>query len=289
MNVLVTGSTGFVGWRVVSQLLGAGHVPVGVLREAASERQGAASITMDLTEPGCAHTLLEGAQPDAVVNLAAVADIESCVVDPDRARRLNKQWPAELAAACEALGIRLVHVSTDQVFDGTHGAWTETDVVCPLHAYGATKAAGECAVLANSPTAAIVRPGLVTGEAHAGRRSATTQLLGALEVAKAGGDGPVMFTDEIRSPIAVEDLARVLVDVCENDSLSGLFHAGGSEVLTRHALAVREAQQHGFDEGLIRSGLRRSSNLADIRPADLSLDSGRLVAGLGWIPRAVVL
>lgn len=290
MKVLVTGATGFVGARLTEALRAAGHETVGVARSALTG-PGPGTLATDLSVEGEAAQVLERVRPDAVVNLAAIADIQPCTNNPRLAHALNVRLPGELARACHADGVRLVHVSTDQVFDGSHGGWTEDDIAQPLHAYGETKLAGEQVVAAAMPAAAIVRPGLVTGVAHEGRRSATSGLLDALQRAAAGGDRPVFFTDEIRSPIAVEDLVRVLVELCTTPRLSqvaGLLHAGGDEVLTRNQLAQAEAARHGLDAALIGAGTRADSGVAHLRPADLSLDSGRLVTSLGWAPRALV-
>lgn len=280
MHVLVTGSTGFVGSHLVAGLTAGGARVTGAGRSA--------EPPVDLGAPGAAAALLEATRPDAVVNLAAVPDIAPARQHPDCARRLNVELPAELAQACRAAGTRLVHVSTDQVFDGGRGGWREGDPCRPRHVYGETKRAGELALAAAAPDAAILRPGLITGLAPAGRRSSTSGLLAALDRAAAGeGDPPAMFTDEWRSPVCVEDLVRALAELVGRDDLSGPFHCGGERVLTRRELALEEAARHGRDPSLVGSGTREAAGLADERPADLSLDSSRLVAALGWTPRAL--
>jgi len=281
VHVLITGASGFVGHWATQALRTAGHALTRVARGA----EGDGAVRVDLAEPGAITALLRARAPDAVLHLAAVPDIAPCKADPAAARALNADCAAELARAC-ARGPRLVHVSTDQVFDGSRGAWTEADTPRPLHVYGETKRAGERAVLELCPDAAVLRPGLITGDAPGGRRSCSSGLRAALERASAGGERPGLFTDEIRSPIAVVDLARALVTLLERRELTGLFHAGGPEALTRHELALREAEAWGFPASLLRASTRAEAGLQHERPADLSLDSARLVQALGWTPAA---
>ncbi|HZM00030.1 MAG TPA: SDR family oxidoreductase, partial [Planctomycetota bacterium] len=223
MRILVTGSTGFLGTAVVEQALARGHEVIGAAREPRHERDR----PLDLVEAGAVVKLLIAEAPAAVIHCAALADIAPCAALPRLAESVNALAAGELAAACELAGTRLVHVSTDLVFDGSHGGWKETDPTAPLHEYGRSKVQGELAVDERCPPAAIVRPGLLTGKAPPGRRSSSGALLDTL----ARGARPRMFTDEVRSPVAVGDVARALVDLAERPELAGLFHCGGPEPL----------------------------------------------------------
>lgn len=281
VRVLVTGATGFVGRSVCHELAGRGHDVVGAAR-AGGDRN------LDLLADGVIESLLTSVRPGAVVHCAALADIALCRREPARARRLNTEVPGILARGCAARGVRYVHVSTDQVFDGERGLWREQDEAKPLHLYGRTKLAGERAVQSAHPLAAIVRLGLVTGRAPEGRRSSSSSLEQALRLAAAGGGlAPTVFTDEWRSPVAVLDVARALVDLTERDELSGLLHCGGPETLSRHALALREMEALGLPVELVASATRRELGLEHERPADLSLDSRLLAGKLGWTPRTL--
>lgn len=279
MRVLVTGVTGFLGSAVFAELISRGHELTGLSRHPTRDDD----LGLDLCEPGAPGRAIGRTLPEGVVHLAAVPDIAPCREDPARARRLNTEVPGELAAACARAEARLVAVSTDQVFDGSRGGWSEEDEALPLHVYGQTKLAGERAVLAACPAAVVLRPGLVTGRAPAGRRSSTTTLLETLE----RGATPSMFTDESRSPVAVQDVARAIADLLERADVSGLLHCGGPEPLSRYRLARREAERAGLDPDRVGAGTRVAAGLDAERPADLSLNSARLIHLLGWTPRTL--
>jgi len=279
VRVLVTGVTGFLGSAVSAELISRGHDCIGLARHVARDHD----LGLDLCEPDVPRRAIDHARPEGVVHLAAVPDIAPCREDPERARRLNAEVPGELAVACSRLGARMVHVSTDQVFDGSRGGWREDDEAAPLHVYGQTKLAGERAVARACPAAVVLRPGLVTGRAPSGRRSSSSALLETL----ARGTSPGMFTDEVRSPVAAQDVARAIADLLERPESGGLLHCGGPEPLSRYRLARREAERAGFDPDLVGAGTRVAAGLDTERPADLSLDSSRLVDLLGWTPRAL--
>ncbi len=260
MRVLVLGASGFVGVWTCARLRADGH-------EVVEASRSAGDLRVDLATPGAAAEAVTSTAAAAVVVLSAVPDITPCRDDPELARRVNAEAAGEIAEACASTGARLVHVSTDQVFDGTHGGWLEDDEARPLHEYGRTKLAGERAVLAADPRAVVPRLGLVTGRATPGCRSATTGFYAALE----RGDVPTMFTDEVRSPVAVADVALALSDLCSHGDVAGVVHLGGPEALTRHALALREAVQGGYGAEGVGVTTRVAVGLADVRPGNLKL------------------
>jgi dTDP-4-dehydrorhamnose reductase len=288
MRVLLTGASGFLGSALHGELIARGH-------EVSGSRPPGAPRRIDLASPGAGARLVEETAPDALLHAAAMADIGPCAADPALAQRVNADAPAELAAACALRRLRMLHVSTDQVFDGRHGAWREEDEPAPRHDYGASKLAGERGVLAACPDAMVVRLALLTGAAPEGRRSSSSSLLQTL----ARGGRPQLFRDEWRTPLAVLDAARALVDLLERETCwqgasgaplpgcSGrLLHLGGPERLSRLELGRRIAEVAGFAPDLCLASTRAEAGQVE-RPADLSLDSRRCVALLGWTPRVL--
>jgi dTDP-4-dehydrorhamnose reductase len=148
VKLLVTGRTGQVATSLVERAQG--HRDVELL--------AAGRPDVDLTVPGSATALIDAVCPDVVINTAAFTSVDAAEDCPDEAYWINANAAGEIATACESAGARLIHLSTDYVFDGmTDRAYREDDVVSPLGAYGKSKLAGEVAVRLALPGATILR------------------------------------------------------------------------------------------------------------------------------------
>ena len=137
---------------------------------------------------------------------------------------INVEGSAAVAAA--ARGARLVHLSSDIVFDGTRGRYREDDPVAPVHAYGRSKAEAERLVAELHPEAAIVRTSLIYGGAEAGPQERLAR------------EGRRFFVDEIRSPVQVEDLARALLELVPSSTTPARCTSAGADDISRYDLAV---------------------------------------------------
>jgi dTDP-4-dehydrorhamnose reductase len=165
-------------------------------------------------------------QPRLVIHCAAITSVDDAQKNPALARRVNVETTRLLADL--AGGIQFVFFSTDLVFNGHRGDYTETDAVNPLHIYGETKIAGEAIVLAN-PRHLVVRTSINGGESPAGTRGFNEQLRRALQRA---GPGITLFTDEIRSPLPAVETARAVWELSGKNQ-AGIFHVAGAEKLSR--------------------------------------------------------
>lgn len=165
-----------------------------------------------------------------LVNAAAYTDVERAEDDAKTAFRVNEHGARVLAAAARQIGLDFVHVSTDFVFDGTkQGAYVESDEPHPLSVYGASKLAGERAVLGEDPSAIVVRTAWVFGP------GGTNFPLKIIDAARTRPSLKVV-TDEVGSPTYTIDLATAIIDLVDADA-SGLFHVAGTGSCTRYELA----------------------------------------------------
>lgn len=279
VRILILGASGLVGRESVLAARRRGHdvVAIGGTRTPRLPT-GIETLQAELTDDAVIERLILDRFPDAVINAAAIATIADCDRDPDRAERVNAALPRRLAQLCRHVGARLVHLSTDMVFDGEQGRYRSTDLPLPLHLYGQTKLLGEKGVLSEGKThACVLRTTLVSANTLGGDRSLHERLF----LDWKAGKSPALFTEEIRQPVSAANLADVCVELCERDNLSGLFHWASGEALSRHAIGVRIAEYFGLNPHEVV----RASTYADVpglgrRPRDLSFELQPLAAKL---------
>jgi len=165
-------------------------------------------------------------QPQLIIHCAAISSIAEAQKNPALARRVNVEITKILAEL--AAGIPLVFFSTDLIFDGRKGNYTEMDAANPLHIYGETKLAAEKIVLIN-PRHLVVRTTLNAGVSPSGSRAFNEQLRHSLRQA---GQGMTLFTDEFRCPIPAAETARAVWELVEKNC-AGIYHVAGAEKLSR--------------------------------------------------------
>ena len=274
MKILVTGASGLLGLNLSLGMIET-HTIVGVDR---SKLAGTPFelIKADLLEPGACSRLMDEVHPNAIIHTAANANVDACESDPEGARLLNAEFPGQLAELCAKCGVRMVHISTDAVFDGTKdGVYTENDMPNPLGVYAQTKLDGERNVLSANPRATVARVNFF-GWSLSGTRSLSEFFYNNLSAGQPANG----FTDVWFCPMFVGDLADTLVRMVEK-GLSGLCHTVGSEALAKYDFGVRIARRFGFDERLIRPMSVEESGLRARRSHNLRLSVHRLSTDLG--------
>jgi dTDP-4-dehydrorhamnose reductase len=274
MKILITGASGLLGLNLSLMDIGE-HTVVGVDR---GKLVGTPFkiFQADLLDPEAVCCILDTLKPNAVIHTAANANVDSCESDPQSAHRLNAELPGKLAGACAQRRIHLIHISTDAVFDGTKdGLYTESDAPNPLGTYARTKLAGEQAVLAANPQAAVVRVNFF-GWSLSGTRSLSEFFYNKLSA----GQPCNGFTDVYFCPLFVGDLAETLVQMLEK-GFSGLYHVVGSEALSKYDFGQRIARQFGFDSSLVIPKSVEESGLKARRSHNLRLSIHKLSTDLG--------
>lgn len=269
MKVVVTGASGLLGREAALSALRRGHRVIAIGGSAEPRIPGELrTLRMDLTEPAALTALMLEEFPDAVINCAALPTVDGCERNPERALSLNADLPARLAELAFHVGGKLVHVSTDMVFDGRGAPYGHTAATAPLSLYGKTKAAGEAAALkAGREHAAVVRTTLINGNSPDGSRGLHERLFRSMMK----GEVIRLFTDEMRQPVGLTNLADALVELCERRELSGVYHWAGAEALSRHEIGLRLCRHFGLDAAEIAAAESSQAPSDPPRPRDLTL------------------
>ena len=232
----------------------------------------------DFDQPDTITATFDRLHPSLVINAAAWTAVDAAEKEPDAAYRANRDGPATLARLCARDGVPLIHISTDYVFDGTKdGPYTETDPTGPTGVYGASKLAGEQAVLDSGARAAVLRTAWVynaTGKNFVRTMLNVAQKTSTLRV----------VADQHGNPTHAGDLSDAILSVAARmaewaDSYAGVFHAAGTGATTWHAFAqaiFAEAARHGRPEPVVTPITTAEYPTPAKRPANSRLDCSKL-------------
>ena len=260
MDFLVTGANGQLGRAV---LTACGR------RQRTARGCGHAELPVD--DLACVQAVLGAARPRFVLHCGAWTDVDGCEREPERAMRSNATGTANVATVCAGLGIGLVYVSTDFVFDGSRTTpYSVTDQTGPVSQYGLSKLRGETAVLAaGRADFYVLRASWVFGPR--GRNFP----LAILNRARSGQPLAVV-EDELGNPSLTLDLAEAMLDLCEHGAAPGVYHACNEGVVSRWQFAVDLLRLAGL--GQIPVAKTKAATLVRParRPAYSALDCGRL-------------
>ncbi|EHD22416.1 MULTISPECIES: dTDP-4-dehydrorhamnose reductase [Brenneria] len=230
MKVLLTGSKGQLGRCFQDRL------PAGWLLWATD------SDELDITNQEKVLTAVKAFQPDVIINAAAYTAVDKAESEPELASLVNKTGPENLAIAAKEHGTRLIHVSTDYVFDGTATRpYVETDKTNPLGVYGRTKLDGEVAVLSILPDAIIIRTAWVFSEY--GNNFVKTMLRLAQDRDELG-----IVADQRGCPTYAGDIAQAIIDLLKQHADGGVYHYCGD-----HEVAWSD-----FAEAIFRIGVEQN-------------------------------
>ena len=274
MRLLVTGASGLLGLNLALEAARS-HEVIGVSRRGLASTPFA-TLQSDFLEAGAIRQVLEAVRPAAVVHCAAAADLDFCERYPDIARGMNAAVPGEMASECSLRNIRLIHISTDAVFDGLKdGSYSETDQPRPGGVYASTKYAGEQAVLQANPYAIVARVNFY-GWSIGGGRSLGEFFVNNLS----RGTAVKGFSDVTFCPTFVNDLAEALIRLLESE-LRGVYHVVGPEAMTKYQFGLAIAQKFGYDESLISPQSVEEFGLGARRSHNLGLLTNKLYTDLG--------
>jgi dTDP-4-dehydrorhamnose reductase len=273
-RLLITGGSGYLGRKLVEKARKEWAVAYTYLNHPI-DVPDAIGMPLDILEGDQVLRLFRDFRPHAVIHTAYSQDNLDVIVKGTK----------HVARASEIMGTRLIHLSTDAVFDGKRGWYHENDIPAPIHPYGKAKAEAELMVICGMPlsktysqkqgtlavrttiegkNAVIVRTSLIWGLDPMDMR--TLYLTDCLKI----GKRVALFTDEYRCPVYVDELATAILELLSLD-FRGIIHIAGPERISRYEFGMKLAQKLGLNSSGITPGLSKLSE--KIRPLDCSIDT----------------
>jgi dTDP-4-dehydrorhamnose reductase len=260
MRLLVVGAGGLLGSNVASRAHERGWAVVGTYHTTRPDLP-VDGHRLDIRDEERVEGLLRTVEPAAVVNCAAITDVDRCETDGDLARAVNARAPGTIAAACGAVGAACCHVSTDYVFDGrAEDRYAESAEPNPLQVYGETKLAGEAAVGEHHSDPLVVRPSFLYG-VHRGRGELVGFPAWVRERLRAG-ESLSLFDDQFVTPSRADPTARAMLDLLASGR-TGTYHVACRDCVTPYAMGEAVRERLDAPRELLETG-----SLADVdRPA----------------------
>lgn len=248
-RILICGSNGLLGQRLALMLSGRTEYEVLNTSHHLSfvfDHRLIDYTQLDITQKGDVKSLISSFQPTVIINAAAATNVDWCELNREQAWTINVVGVENLIEAAKRVGAKIIHVSTDYVFDGNAGPYREEDRVNPISYYGKTKLASENTLLASGLPYAIARTIVLYGHGIHVKSNF------ALWVVKSLKEGKRIrcVDDQISNPTYVSDLSLALIRMIERRS-EGLFHICGSERISRYDFAMKTAEICFLDKSLI--------------------------------------
>ncbi|CAN5855705.1 dTDP-4-dehydrorhamnose reductase [soil metagenome] len=283
-RILITGSNGLLGQKLIDLLHA--HPEVVLIASSRGENKVAAIypqvpfVSLDVKERQQVNQVIEDHRPSHLIHTAAMTNVDQCEAEKEACWKLNVEAVRHLVQATEKYGVHLIHLSTDFVFDGNNGPYSEEDEPNPISYYGESKLAAEELVKQSSGRWCIARTMLVYGIVHDyGRSNIVLWVKKNLEE----GNPIKVVDDQIRCPTLAEDLAQGCWLLVEKEA-EGIFHISGQDVLTPYQMAQKVADYFRLDKSLIQRVDSSTFTQPARRPPRTGFDISKAQTRLGYQP-----
>jgi dTDP-4-dehydrorhamnose reductase len=265
--VLITGASGLLGSKIVKAVTN--HFRVIPLHN--TRPLHTHSLKLDVTKANEVSSLFRKLKPYVVIHTASETNVDKCETEKEHVWKINVEGTQNIALASSGLGAKLVYISTDYVFDGEKGNYEEKDEPNPINYYGVTKLEGERRVVENCENYAILRTSVLYGW-HPWKQNFVTWVINQLKQNKE----IAVVQDHYNTPTLADNLAEITIEVVKKD-LAGLYHASGSERISRYNFAKQIAKVFSLDASLIKP-IKMDQLTAWIakRPKDSSLNTEKI-------------
>lgn len=285
MAILLTGANGFLGHSLVPLLLENGFTVLatgkGPNRLSLDDHPRFRYASLDFTDARETEKLINEARPDTIIHAGAMTQVDACEQQQEEARLVNVTGTEYLLQAAASVRAYFIFVSTDFVFNGAKGMYTEQDLPEPVNQYGRTKWEAEERVKKYPFDWAIVRTCLVYGKAVKGRPN----ILATLQEKAERRETYSVVDDQYRTPTYVKDLATGIIAMVKKRA-GGIFHLSGEEMLTPYQMALRTAEYLGLDPALFKRVTADVFSQPALRPPRTGFDLSKARSVLGYRPHS---
>ena len=283
-RVLITGSNGLLGQTLIRKFQETGNAEVYGLAKGANRLKNKAGYTyidLDLLEFDKVAALIQQIAPDVIIHTAAMTHVDLCEKEQEACELINVKAVGNLVSCCRKYGIHLIHISTDFIFDGLKGYYTEEDLPCPVNYYGLSKLRSEELIRESGIEATVLRTILVYGLTEDMKSNIILWVKNNLENKR---DIKVV-TDQWRMPTHVDDLADACIYACEK-GVKGVFNVSSNQLLSIYEIALLVAEVFDLDKKYIHPVLSSELNLPAKRPVKTGFDLSRSISQLNLEPHS---
>ena len=284
-KILVTGSNGLLGQKITERILACKDAELIATTKGENrypETSGYLYESLDISNLDQIRNVLKKYTPDSVIHTAAMTNVDACEQNKELCYELNVQAVEHLVTVCQELNIHLIHLSTDFIFDGEAGPYTEEAEANPVSYYGQTKLEAEQVILNSGCRAAILRTIIVYGIVNdMSRSNIVLWAKSALEK----GEPIKVVDDQWRMPTLAEDLAECCI-LAANKQAEGVFNASGKDMMSIIELVEQVAEYWNLDKSLITPISSSSLNQPARRPKRTGFILDKTVRELGYNPRS---
>jgi dTDP-4-dehydrorhamnose reductase len=282
-RILILGANGMLGQRTVRFYSSKENIELlGSSVEEAPVYDNAGYVCCDITKRDQVKKLIFDFYPDYIINAAAFTNVDKSETEREAAWKLNVKSVEYLAEACRVLDSRLIHISSDYIFDGKKGPYGEKDKPCPLGYYGRTKLASENALKISGAMHTIIRTNVLYGAAE----SRPDFVRWAVDAVRSGKQIRIV-TDQINNPTFIDDLVQAINKIIEFNK-PGVFNIGGREFLSRFEFTEIIADFFHLDKNLIKPIVTSELNQPAPRPLRSGLLTLKAETELGYKPTSII-
>ncbi len=285
MKVLVTGSNGLLGQKLVQKLksdLSICLIATSKGKNRLSNRDGYIYVSVDVTNKEEVDNVIAYHKPNVVINTAAMTNVDLCEDKKNECDLLNVDAVGYLADACERINAHLIHISTDFIFDGEDGPYREEDIPNPLSYYGLSKLKSEQLLQAHSVKWTILRTIIVFG---IGENLSKGNIVLWAKEALCKGDALNIVDDQYRAPTLVDDLADICILAIKKKTL-GIFNASGKDIMSIYEIVERVAEYYGMSTDNLNKISTATLNQKAVRPPKTGFILDKSINELGYKPHS---